>query len=268
MNQKRKISVKHRDDQYAEKYRTSVWLEQPSPENPFVETDASCYGYPLEELANNVDFAQMLFLMLKGELPSEPQKRFFNKLLVAFSHPGIRHDATRASILAGVGKTIPENVLPAAMLVFGGERTAAGGLDRTMKFISKSRRKDPVVILERASALPGFGCYYGSCDAMAKKMANWLVAEEYETPHLEWALKMAAALEEKSAPQSILKAGVVAAAFCDLGIMPKFAVGLYQLVVAPGLLAQGFEHANKAPTVLPFVGDEDYQLKTMEAADE
>jgi len=265
---KRNISVKHRDDQYAEKYRTSIWCEQAGEENPFIETSVSCHGYALEELANKVDFSQMLFLMLKGELPDKAQHNFFNKLLVAFSHPGVRHEATRASILAGVGKTIPENVLPTAMLVFGGERTGAGGIAQIMKFISKNKRKLPQEVIDKKIELRGFGSYYGAVDKMAKKMAGWLVEESYETPHLQWAIDMGSALEAKTNNCGLLKAGTAAAAFCDLGIMPKYAVGLYQLISAPGMLAQGFEHANKAPTVLPFVGDEDYELKAMEPGHE
>ena len=44
--------------------------------------------------------------------------------------------------------------------------------------------------------------------------------------------------------------------------MPKFGVALMQLLAAPGLLAQGVEHANKPVTVLPFVGDENYEIQS------
>ena len=44
-------------------------------------------------------------------------------------------------------------------------------------------------------------------------------------------------------------------------LMPKFGVALMQLLAAPGLLAQGVEHANKPVTVLPFVGDENYEIQ-------
>lgn len=264
----RNIKVKHRDDKYAEKYRTNIWLEKSDHENPFVETDTYCYGYSLDELANKVNFVDMLFLMLKGELPSDQQRSFLNKLMILFCHPGIRHEATRASILAGVGKTIPENILPAALLVFGGARTGAGNLAIIMRFISRNKRKTADDVIAEKIDLPGFAAYYGSKDVMAPKMATWLIAEEYDTPNLEWALSASRLLTDKNDERGLTKAAVVAAAFCDLGVMPRYGVGLYQLLAAPGLLMQGLEHSNKPATVLPFVADEDYELKENGVKDE
>lgn len=258
---KRDVTVKHRDDAYAEKYRTAIWCEESDHENPFIETDAYCSGYSLEELVGNVSYAEMLFLLIKGELPDENQKRLLNKMLVAFSHPGVRNEASRASILAGVGKTVPQNVLPVALLVYGGSRTGAGAVEEMMRFLAKNRRKPARDIASGEQRPPVLGDYYGGVDVMAGKMCDWLLEDDVLTPHLHWSRELAKCVQADNPAIGLTKSAVAAAALCDMGFMPKYGVGLLQLMAAPGLLAQGFEHTNKPATVLPFVSDEDYELK-------
>lgn len=259
---KRNVSVKHRDEKYADRYRTSIWCEESEHENPFIETDVICQGYRLEDLVAKVSYSEMLFLLIKGELPSAPQKALLDKMLVAFSHPGIRNDAVRASILAGVGKTVPQNVLPIGMLVYGGARTGAGNVELMMRFFAKNKSKSPVDVLAEESQPIVLGEYYGDVDVLATQMCAWLLGTESETPHLHWAKALAMAAQQDDSNIGLTKPSVAAALFCDLGLMPKYGVGLLQLMAAPGLLAQGFEHANKPATVLPFVSDQDYELRS------
>lgn len=257
---KRNVEVRHRDQAYAEKYRTSIWREENDDPNPFVETGLYCHGYSLEELVDKINYPDMVFLMIKGELPTADQAQFLRRLFVAFSHPGLRNEATRAAILAGVGKTLSSHVLPIGMLVYGGEKTGAGDVESSMRFFRKNSKKEVGEVAHSSSSLPGFGSYYGSKDKMAETICNWLQLCEMDTPHLFWANRFAEALHKNNPDTGLTKAGVAAAAFCDLGILPRYGIGLLQLISAPGVLAQGMEHANKQPTVLPFVPDEQYEL--------
>lgn len=266
---KRNVNPKHRDEEYADRYRTAIWLEESDHENPFVETDSYCRGYSLEDLVANVSYPEMLFLMLKGELPTTEQKDLLNKMLVAFCHPGVRNDAVRASILAGVGKTVAPHLLPIGLLVYGGSRTGAGDVESMMRFFSKNKRKTPEEVLLKHPQPVVLGEYYGAADVQAAKLCDWLIVDKEQTPHLAWGRELIAHVQSENAKVGWIKSAVAAALFCDLGIMPKYGVGLLQLMAAPGLLAQGFEHANKPATVLPFVSDENYEIKDeQEAADE
>lgn len=259
----RNIEVRHRGDQYAEHYRTAIWSEINDHDNPFIDTDALCHGYPLEQLVAGVSYPEMIFLMLKGDLPSESELVFLNRLLVAFSHPGVRHDATRAGVQAGVGKTLPSHCLPIALLVYGGDN-AAGRVEDCMRFFTRSRRKPVASFVEEAQKTrpPGFDAYYASVDVMAGKIAGWLCASELATPSLDWAVEFAAAMTEKGGETAgWTRPAIAAAAFCDLGFRPRYGPGLLQMMAAPGLLVQGMEHANKPATVLPFVDDADYGMR-------
>ena len=52
------------------------------------------HGYPIEELIGNVSFLEMIWLMLRGELPSQGQARLLEAAMV----PGVDHGPQAPSI--------------------------------------------------------------------------------------------------------------------------------------------------------------------------
>ena len=257
----RKIKVEHRDEKYAEKHKSSIWREICNNDNPFIETDVQVSGFHLQDLVENVSYADMVFLMIRSELPTEMQRKLMNSTMVAFAHPGVRSEASRAAILAGVGKTNASNVLPVGLLVHGGRRKGAGRVDEIMKFLIKNRKKLPSFVLSEEPEIPCLSAYYGGSDVMASKICQWLCVDEDVTPSLYWLQSLSEALEVNQCDVGLNRAAVAAAAFCDLGFMPKYGVALLQLISGAGIMAQGFEHSNKDATVLPFVSDKNYHLK-------
>ena len=264
MSDRSKVQVKHRKEAYAERYTTAIWKEQPAEDNPFVEEQLSCRGYAMHELIDQLSYSEYLYLLVKGELPSAEQAAFLNRLLIAFSHPGPRHEASRAAVLAGVGKTLPQHVLPIALLVYGGERNGAGIVEKAMRFLRRQHRKPPEQVGLEALQAAGFGSYYGDTDRWAASLARTLASSPMPTPCLDWADAAQAMPATQDPPVGWTKATVAAAAFCDLGVMPRQGVALLQMMAAPGLLVQGLEHSNKPATVLPFVSDEHYELREVD----
>ena len=53
-------------------------------------------GYPIEQLIGNIGFAQMIWLLLRGELPSEPQDRLLDAVLMSAVDHGPRRPASRS----------------------------------------------------------------------------------------------------------------------------------------------------------------------------
>ncbi len=259
-----KVEVKHRREPYAERYATSIWKELPAEHNPFVEEDVLCRGYPMQALVGQLSYADYLYLLIKGELPAPEQGEFLNRLLIAFSSPGPRHEASRAAVLAGVGKTLSQHVLPVALLVYGGERTGAAVVEKAMRYLRKQQRKPADDADAEQLQAAGFGAYYGDTDCWAQSLATLLASSSMATPCLDWADAALASLATDAAI-GWTKPTVAAAAFCDLGIMPRHGVALLQMMAAPGLMVQGLEHGNKPATVLPFVADDQYQFREQAA---
>lgn len=264
--------VRRRDDVYVDRTVTRIWEELPSADNPYIAEQCRCHGYDLLELVQKRGFADVLYLLFRGELPTAEEAQLLEALMVAFINPGPRHPASRAAMNAGVGKTDPALILPIALTALSGTHNAAGTLEDAMRFLRKHQRKRggevSAQLLAQANRpaqgdwhiAPGFGSHYNGIDLISTKIANHLVGMSAAGSALRWGRQFSHALEAEG--MGWLATGVVAAVLTDLGFPPRAAAGLYQIISAPGLLAHGAELANKPLTAMPFVSDEDYIIES------
>lgn len=260
----------NRGAQYAEKASTRLWLEVATGDNPFIATDVYCHGYNHLELMKQRSFVDVLYLLFRGELPGKNEAELLEQLMIALINPGPRHPASRAAINAGVGKTLPEHILPIALNVLGGKYQGAGSVEAAMRFIrgNLDNPVEPVVqqLLEQFQSsvsgdnelAPGFGSYHGSIDVHTHQLAQQLAGLAGAGKSLAWGNLFSQGISPLH--QGWLLPGLAAAALCDLGFQPRAGAGLYQLLAAPGLLAHGLEYANKSITALPRVSDDDYYI--------
>jgi len=272
-----KIAVKDRREPFVESPVTQLWQELPSEENPFIAASHLCSGYDVLALAENVSFVDMFYLLFRRELPTPEQRRLLERLMIGLINPGPRHPAARAGVAAGVGKTCIEHILPIGTLVAGGEKNGATLIPDAMKFIRRACKKpahevaaqlfvgaaeagDDVSVLDFSVATPGFGQRFGGVEVYLDTLASMLDRHHgADNPCLHWGVEFARALQPHRA--GWLVSGLVAAVLGDLGFLPKQAVGIYQLLVAPGILAHGLEFSGKPRTAWPFVNDENYFIE-------
>jgi len=247
---------KFRGDAFKTRYQTKIFREYVSEKNPYGEQRVECYGYDQLSLAVNLGYAEYLFLLIRGKLPSEAEAILLNKALIALSSPGVRHPATRAAVAAGVGKTLPENVLPTALVVLNGEDNGAASIQEAMRNLRQLSRKKNTTGLD-GEETPVFGLHYGSAHEYLDAVCDVLLGDA-DWRYLLLGKSMIEEARKKNIDTGWKIAGLFAAIFCDLGILPRMAPGLMQIICAPALLAQGMENAHKPTTVLPFVKDENY----------
>jgi len=247
---------KFRSEEYEARYQTKIFREFPSDDNPYCESRVECYGYDQLSLASNLDFAEYLFLLFRGKLPEKAEANLLNKALIALCSLGVRHPASRAAVAAGVGKTVPENVLPAALMVLNSEQDGAASIQQAMRFLRSASKSRPVIkgLLEEN---PVFGLHYGSANEYLDMICENLL-EDADWNYLSLGRSLIVAARSEGMEIGWLMTGLFAAIFCDLGIRPRFAPGLMQLICAPALVVQGMENANKPTTILPFVTDDYY----------
>lgn len=265
-------AVRSRNEAFVDRVATRIWEEQPTTDNPYLAESLRCHGYDLIELAQKRSFVDVFYLLFRGELPSPEQSQMLQTLMIGLITPGPRHPATRAAMNAGIGKTDPVHILPISLMTLGGSASDAGVVEEAIRFLRKQRRSDPTTV---ATALlsettpkeqedwmlaPGFGSLYGEADPFCQQLAQTLLALPGTGQALQWGAAFADAIQ----PHNLgwLRAGLAAAVLSDLGFHPRTGGGLYQLLCAPGLLAQGIEMANKPITAMPFIKDENYILET------
>ncbi len=89
------------------------------------EEEVIVRGHKLSDLVGKVTFTEMMFLLIKGELPSEGQAKVLDALLVASMEHGIAPPAMMSRCLASYGSPI-QAAVAAGVLVFGDWTGGAG----------------------------------------------------------------------------------------------------------------------------------------------
>lgn len=261
--------VRSRGEQFASRPPTRIWLEEPSRQNPYLAERTYCHGYEIEQLMAGRRFAEVLYLLFRGELPGPDQADLLERLMIAAISPGPRHPATRAAMNAGIGRTRRPDILPIGLTVLGGGHLGGDEVEAAMRFIAANVDRAPAEALAASPveadeadrrAGPGFGSRFGGIDPLAQRLADHLAGMPAAGRHLAWGTAAAASLQ--AAGMGWLMPGVVAAALCDLGFDYRAGAGLYQLLGAPGLLAQGLEMAGQPLTAMPFLDKDHYVIES------
>ncbi len=219
-------------------------------------------GYPIEELIGNVRFPDMIWLMLRGELPSRGQSDLLEAALV----PGVDHGPHAPSIAIScmaVSCGLPVNGAMASAInvlddVHGGagqqcmelyrEIDAAAGTDgdvvaAAMAIIRRRREVGDKIV-------PGFGHRFHPIDPrtaplfalVAKAVAAGTVSGHWAAigQAVEDALK---AITGRHIPMNI--DGITAVIFCELGFEPELGRGLFILSRSVGILAHAWEQIQR-----------------------
>jgi citrate synthase len=224
-------------------------------------------GYPIQELIGNVTFPAMIWLMLRGELPSSGQANLLEAAMV----PGVDHGPHAPSIaIARMAVTcgLPVNGAMASAInvlddIHGGagqqcmelyaaidaEAGAAGDLVHAAVSVIQRR------IDGGEKIVPGFGHRFHPIDPrtaplfelVAKAVASGVVAGRYAAigRAVEAALKV---IKKRHIPMNI--DGITAVIFSELGFEPELGRGLFVLSRAVGILAHAWEQKQRGRRIM------------------
>lgn len=211
-------------------------------------------GYPIQELIGHVGFADMIWLMLRGELPTRGQ----SALLEAAMVPGVDHGPQAPSIaIARMAVTcgLPVNGALASAVnvlddIHGGagqqcmgiyyEIDAAAGPDGDLVQTATA------VLAGHGKIVPGFGHRFHPIDPRVEPLfalvdqaiAAGTVSGRYAAigRAVETVLKTA-----KARPIPMNIDGITAVIFCELGFEPELGRGIFALSRSVGILAHAWE---------------------------
>lgn len=223
-------------------------------------------GQPIEELIGHVTFPQMIWLMLRGELPTPGAARLLEAALVAAVDHGPQAPSIAVARMA-VTCGLPLNGAMASAVnmlddVHGGAGEqavelyglidAAGGPDAAGDCVDRWTA-------ERSAFVPGFGHrFHKPVDPRAPRLLALVevaVAEGVCSgvfADIGRAVE-AALLARKGKPVPMNIDGATAVIFAELGFPPPLARGLFCLSRSVGILSHAFEQMhqggrNKGPT--------------------
>ena len=232
-------------------------------------------GYPVEELIGNVSFAQMIWLMTRGELPDGNQARLLDTALMSAVDHGPQAPSiaiARMAATCGVGLN---NAMASAMNVLGdvhggageqavelyqeiaGQMTAGGTIEEaTAKTIEG-------FMADHSKYLPGFGHRFHPVDPRAPRLleivdeaaAKGTVTGRFAAIGRQVETELCR-IKGKRIPMNI--DGATAVIYAELGFPAPLARGLFCLSRSVGILAHAWEQTgqggrNKGPIPREYV---------------
>ncbi len=215
-------------------------------------------GYAVQDLLGKVTFPEMIWLMLRGDLPSPGQAKLLEAAMVASVDHGPHAPSIAIARMAVTCGTDINGAMASAVNVLadihGGPaqqcmmlfQQIADELDRVENLPGLVDRILDRYIAEHGKIIPGFGHRFHPVDPRAepllglvdKAAADGVVSGRYAAI----ARGVTAGLQRrtgKNIPMNI--DGATAAIFCELGFAPQLGRGLFILSRSVGILAHAWE---------------------------
>ncbi|MFB2622586.1 citryl-CoA lyase [Methanothermobacter marburgensis] len=236
------------------KWRTSITRVEP---NRIVTR-----GYSQEDLIGGVSFSEMVYLLIRGELPPGNVARMLEAVLVSFCDHGVTPPSTQAArMIASAGSPV-HACIAGGLLAFG--KNHAGAIERSMKLfqetVSGCESEDEIPEaalrlvddhLRRNRKVPGFGHRYHNADPRAVRLLD--LAEEYDCvgPHTRLAVEVQNILLERKGVRMNVD-GANAGILSDMGFDWRTGAGVFMIGRLPGLISHVYEEKVREPAFRKF----------------
>ena len=219
-------------------------------------------GFPIQELIGNIGFPQMIWLMLRGELPSDEEATLLEAALVASVDHGPHAPSIAISRMA-TSCGLPINGAMASALnalddVHGGAGQQAVELyaDIAARVVAGSTLEAAVeagvdeFIAVHGKYLPGFGHRFHPVDPRAGRLLALVDARVASGTIKGRYAAIARGIEallrkRKDRPVPMNIDGVTAVIYAELGFAPELARGVFCLSRAVGILAHAWEQRGR-----------------------
>ena len=221
-------------------------------------------GSAIEDLIGHVSFPEMIWLMLRGDRPSDAQARLLEAALVAAVDHGPQAPSIAAARMAVTCGLPLNNAMASAVNMLGDVHGGAG--EQAVELYQHVRECDGQVadaleawVAERGKIVPGFGHrFHTPNDPRAPRLMalvdEAVAAGACEGTYAQIGVQIEKTLEEtKGRPIPMNIDGATAVIFAELGFEAPLARGLFCLSRSVGILAHAWEQMqqggrNKGPT--------------------
>lgn len=217
-------------------------------------------GYRVEELMGRLPFSHVVYLVLKGELPTPAQGRVLDAILVScVDHGGTPPSTLAARTAASGGASLTASVAAGLLAI---HRHHGGAIEDGMRLLREAvalRRargqKSPEVAREVVAEyralgkrLPGYGHRLHTVDPRADRLLALAEAEGLAGEYVEMARALQQALREalgRELPMNV--DGAIAALLCEMELPPEVGNGFFALSRLVGLIAHVYDEQAHYP---------------------
>jgi citrate synthase len=217
-------------------------------------------GYALDEMMGRLTFAEAVYLLLRGELPTPSIGRMFDAILVSSIDHGVMPPSTLAARNVATSGAPLKDSIAAGVLAFGPHH--GGDIESCMRFLDSglALTRDGRSLQESAEAIvnhwirnnevpPGFGHRIHARDPRAARLFQMALELELEGEHVRLIRVVERVLAEKAAhfdrqlPVNV--DGAIAAVAGDLGFAYDIANAVFLISRLPGLIAHAHEERTR-----------------------
>jgi citrate synthase len=218
-------------------------------------------GYPLDEMMGRLGFAEAVYLLLMGELPTRSIGRMLNAVLVSSIDHGVTPPSTLATRNVATSGAPLKDCVAAGILAFGPHH--GGDIESCMRFLDSGltqvrggktiqQAADAIVhdcVVKQHEVPPGFGHRYHTRDPRATRLFQMAMELELEGEHVRLIRAAERALDaycerfDRALPVNV--DGAIAAISADLGFAYELGNAIFLISRLPGLIAHAHEERTR-----------------------
>jgi len=206
-------------------------------------------GYDVSELMGRKSFAEMVYLVLKGELPTEAEGRMMDAILSSSLDHGVSPPSSQATRLVVSGGN-PLNAAVAAGILTIGE-SHGGAIEQCARILqewaAKNEQPDKTAselvknLSHQNKRMPGFGHRFHKIDPRTIRLFEMAGELNFKGRHQQLALALETAFKDSGKELPINVDGAIAAIISDMGFDWRLGKGFFIISRAVGLVAHAYE---------------------------
>ena len=217
-------------------------------------------GYPVDEMMGRLSFADAVYLLLMGELPTPAIGRMLNAVLVSSLDHGVTPPSTLAARNVATSGAPLKDCVAAGILAFGPHH--GGDVESCMRYLdrgltmmrngdSQEHAAEKLVegCLRVGLTPPGFGHRFHSRDPRATRLFQLAMELELEGEHVHLIRAIERALTRREqaggAHLPVNVDGAIAAISADLGFAHELGNAIFLISRLPGLIAHAHEERSR-----------------------
>ena len=217
-------------------------------------------GYCLDEMMGRLTFAEAVYLLLMGELPTPSIGRMFDAILVSSIDHGVTPPSTLAARNVATSGAPLKDSVAAGVLAFGPRH--GGDIESCMRFLDNglSLTRSGKSVQQAAQAIvddcvrnnevpPGFGHRIHARDPRAARLFQMALELELEGEHVRLLRTVEQVLDKQSShfgrPLPVNVDGAIAAVTADLGFAYDLGNAVFLISRLPGLIAHAHEERTR-----------------------
>ena len=230
-------------DSHVEPWRTAITNAD--------DTGIWYQGYDVSTLMRTASFAEVVFLLHQGRMPTAGERRLLDAILIAVADhgPGSPSAAAMRTVATG-NRQAPEAAVAAGILAIGDAhggaglaclKIIAGALDRARADGETAAQAADRVAREASASgqrLPGFGHRTHSTDPRTVALLAIAREERLAGPGVEFVGALERAIRERIKPLPMNVDGAIAGVLYDLGFPPLVGKLIFIVGRVAGLSAQ------------------------------